>query len=161
MSNGNFSEKGFIRESGNISFQERPVQPSDFTSERGYRYAAEFDNYQTVFHNRYPAWQSFADCFLMRRPVIHINGKQRCHTASFHASDLKKYQNPGVQSLKNLRIPGSDRGSIPDGKYQLTNLSFQDEGNQITVIHLHYVQYGKWELVQVVDHAPNPAGVIP
>ena len=41
MSIGNFTEKGFIREGGSISFQERAVKPSDFTQKRGYEYASE------------------------------------------------------------------------------------------------------------------------
>ena len=158
--NGNFSESGFIRESGAITFQERAAEPSDFTRERGYTYAAEFQNKTTVFYRNYPAWQSFADCFVMRRAVINISGKQRCRTASFNASDLKKFRDPGFQNLKNFRIPGSDRSSVPDGRYQLTGLSFQDEGNQITLVRVHYQQFGKWELIQLTDRLPFPTGAV-
>ena len=158
--NGIFSESGFIRESGAITFQERPAEPGDFTAERGYRYAVEFQNLATIFYRHYPAWQSFADCFVMRRAVINISGKQRCNTASFNASDLKKYQNTGFQSLKNFRIPGSDRSSVPDGRYQLTGLSFQDEGNQITLVRVHYQQFGKWELIRLADRLPRPDGMV-
>jgi|GEM_PF-7055069 len=156
MSIGNFTEKGFIREGGSISFQERAVQPSDFTQERGYEYAQRYFANQSAFFSLYPNWQNYADCFMMRRAVIHIQGKQRCATNSFHASDLKLYQDPGFQRLKNFRIPGTDSGSIPKGKYQLVSLSFQDGGDQITTVQLHYVQYGKWELVKLVDELPNP-----
>ena len=125
MSIGNFTEKGFIREGGSISFQERTVQPTDFTPERGFYYAQRFSTNSITFYSLYPNWQNFADCFMMRRAVIHIHGSQRCATASFHASELELYQNAGFQRLKNFRIPGSDRGSIPYGKYQLVSLSFQ------------------------------------
>ena len=114
--NGNFSESGFMRESGAITFQERAAEPGDFTALRGYSYAVEFQTQGMSFYRSYPAWQSFADCFIMRRAVINISGKQRCRTASFNASDLKKYQEAGFQGLKNFRIPGSDRSSVPDGK---------------------------------------------
>ena len=156
MSIGNFSETGFIREGGSISFQERAVQPADFTAERGYVYAQRYLTNSSSFFSIYPNWQNFADCFMARRAVIHIQGRQRCSTDSFHASDLKQYQEPGFQRLKNFRIPGSDRSSIPDGKYQLISLSFQDGGNQVTTVQLHYVQYGKWELIKLVDVLPNP-----
>lgn len=158
--NGIFKEGGFIRESGAITFQERAAEPGDFTAERGYPYAVEFQNQTTVFYRNYPAWQSFADCFVMRRAVIDISGKQRCRTASFNASDLKKFRDPGFQNLKNFRIPGSDRSSVPDGKYQLTSLSFQDEGNQITLVRVHYQQFGKWELIRLVDRPPRPNGTV-
>ena len=158
--NGNFSESGFIRESRAITFQERGAQPGDFTAARGYTYAAEFQVQATQFYRHYPAWQSFADCFILRRAVINISGKQRCRTASFNASDLKKFRNPGFQSLKNFRIPGSDRSSVPDGKYQLTRLSFQDEGNQVTVVRVHYQQFGEWKLIQLTDRPPLPDGVV-
>ena len=158
--NGDFRESGFIRESGAITFQERTAEPGDFTAERGYSYAAEFQNQTTVFYRNYPAWQSFADCFVMRRAVIDICGKQRCRTASFNASDLKKFRDPGFQDLKNFRIPGSDRSSVPDGKYQLMGLSFQDEGNQITLVRVHYQQFGKWELIRLADRLPLPSGTV-
>ena len=156
--NGNFSESGFIRESGAITFQERAAEPGDFTADRGYTYAAEFQNQATLFYRNYPGWQSFADCFVMRRAVINISGKQRCRTASFNASDLKKFRATGFQSLKKFRIPGSDRSSMPDGKYQLTGLSFQDEGNQITLVRVQYQQFGAWELVRLADRLPRPSG---
>lgn len=159
--NGNFSENGFIRESGAITFQERGAEPGDFTAARGYRYAADFQNNASYFYRNYPAWQSFADCFVMRRAVINISGKQRCRTASFNASDLKKFRDPGFQSLKNFRIPGSDRSSVPDGRYQLMSLSFQDEGNQVTMVRVHYQQFGEWELIQLTDHLPLPTGMVP
>lgn len=158
--NGNFSESGFIRESGAITFQERGAEPSDFTRARGYAYSTEFQNQPMSFYRNYPAWQSFADCFVMRRSVINISGKQRCRTASFHASDLKKFRDPGFQNLKNFRIPGSDRSSVPDGKYQLTGLSFQDEGNQITIVRVHYQQFGEWRLIQLTDTLPHPSGLV-
>ena len=158
--NGNFSESGFIRESGAITFQERGAQPSDFTAARGYSYASEYQEQANLFYRHYPAWQSFADCFVMRRAVINISGKQRCRTASFHASDLKKFRDPGFQNLKNFRIPGSDRSSVPDGKFQLTGLSFQDEGNQVTVIRVHYQQFGEWKLVKLMERPPQPNGVV-
>ena len=156
MSIGNFTEKGFIREGGSISFQERAVQPSDFTQKRGYEYAQRYFANRSSFFSQYPNWQNYADCFIMRRAVIHITGSQNCATGSFRASDLKLYQEPGFQSLKNFRIPGSDRGSIPHGKYQLISLSFRDNGNQTTSVQLHYVQYGQWELVRLTDDLPEP-----
>ena len=156
MSIGNFSEKGFIREGGSISFQERAVQPVDFTQERGYGYARRYYFNRNSFFSIYPNWQNFADCFMMRRAVIHIRGSQRCATSSFRASDLKLYQDPGFQRLKNFRIPGSDSGSIPNGKYQLIGMSFRDSGNQITTVQLEYVQFGRWELVKLTDDLPEP-----
>ena len=154
--NGNFSESGFIRESGAITFQERAAEPGDFTADRGYTYAAEFQNQATLFYRNYPGWQSFADCFVMRRAVIAVSGQQTCNTSSFKASDLKDYTNPGFQNVKNFRIPGSDRSSIPGGKYQLTNLSFSDAGNSMTTVSVSYQQYGEWQLIKLTAKTPSP-----
>lgn len=156
MSDGIFSEKGFIRTGGSISFQERGAQPSDFTSKRGYTYANTYAESQTKFSSLYPNWQHFADCFIMRRSVIQITGKQHCHTASFNANDLKEYKNPSFVRVKNFKIPDSDRSSIPNGKYQLVNLSFSDEGNSFSTVTLQYQQYGEWELVKLIDNPPLP-----
>ena len=157
MSDGKFLKSGFIRSGGAISFQERGAQPSDFTSRRGYSYARAYAKSQTDFADRYPNWQPFADCFVMRRAVIQISGKQQCNTASFNANELGKYKDPSFVEVNNFKIPGINLGSIPRGKYQLVNLSFSDEGNSFSTVSVQYQQYAEWELVRIVENPPNPA----
>ncbi|OQA81117.1 MAG: hypothetical protein BWY31_03816 [Lentisphaerae bacterium ADurb.Bin242] len=93
----------------------------------------------------------------MRRAVIQISGKQQCQTGSFQANDLEGYKNPAFVRIKNFKIPGSDRSSIPGGKYQLVSLSFSDEGNCLSTVTLQYQQYGEWELIQIIDDPPVPS----
>ena len=151
-----FSASGFIRQSGGISFEERGAQPSDFTQQRGFRYARIYAENPDLFSDYYPEWQSFADCFIMRRAIITISGKQECHTRSFSASDLKSYADPGFQNVKKMKIPGSDRSSIPGGKYQLTDLQVTDVGNSMTQVTISYQQYCEWELIQLTEKTPSP-----
>jgi len=153
---GDFTPSGFIRTGGGVTFEERSAQPSDFTAARGYSYAKTYAEQKDVFDVYYPDWQAFADCFVMRRAVIAVSGQQTCNTSSFHASDLKDYTDPGFQNIKNFRIPGSDRSSIPGGKYQLTNLSFSDAGNSMTTVTVSYQQYGEWKLIKLTAKTPSP-----
>ncbi len=158
MTPADFSDSKFIRTGGSVGFEERGAQPSDFTEELGYPYAKQFAETQgtSLFSVYYPNWQPFADCFIMRRSILQINGQQKCVTETFRANDLEKYKKPGFQNVKNFRIPGADRSSIPGGKYQLTNLSFADEGNGMTNITISYQQYGEWELIQLIGSPPSP-----
>ena len=157
ISGNGFSDRNFMRTGGGVSFEERGAQPSDFTALRGYVYADKYAESARVFESNYPNWQAFADCFVMRRPIIQISGQQVCSTESFLASDLMGYRKVGFVNVKSFRIPGSDRCSVPGGKYQLTNLSFSDNGNGHTTVNLSYQQYGEWELVQIQDNPPAPS----
>lgn len=156
MTPADFSDSRFIRTGGGVSFEERGAQPSDFTAALGYPYAKQYADAPSIFSVYYPNWQAFADCFVMRRSIITINGSQTCITETFRASDLEKYKKPGFQSVKRFRIPGSDRSSIPGGKYQLTNLSFNDDGTGMTSISVSYQQAGEWQLIRLVDSPPSP-----
>ena len=156
ITSADFSDSKFIRTGGGVSFEERGAQPSDFTEKLGYQYAKQFADSPSLFSTFYPDWQKFADCFVIRRPIMQINAKQRCPTETFRANDLEKYKKPGFQNVKNFRIPGSDRSSIPGGKYQLTNLAFSDDGNGFTEITISYQQYGEWELIQLIGSPPSP-----
>lgn len=151
MSTGDFSANRFIRNGGHVTFEEHSAQPGDFP-----QYSAEYARSPQNFAKKYPFWQKFAECFVLRRPIIHISATQRCNTASFKASDLQYYTETGFIPVKNFRIPGLDRGSIPGGRYQLTNCTFRDEGNTFTIIKLTYQQYGPWELVQLNKTVPDP-----
>ena len=157
MQNVRFSNK-FIRTGGSVSFQERPVHPSDFTTEREYEnFASIWSTGEESFFLKYPYWQEFADCFIMRRAVIQIDGMQKCLTATFQASELENYFSTGFIAPASLAIPGFDKSSIPSGKYQLKSLDFRDLGDTFSIIHVSYIQYGEWELVQVKDTLPDPA----
>ena len=153
---GNFSTTGFIRSGGGVTFEERAAQPSDFTAARGYPYAKIYAENKEVFDGYYPDWQAFADCFVMRRAVIAITGTETCNTGSFGSGELGGYTDPGFQSVKNFKVPGSDRGSIPSGKYQLTSLSFSDAGNGMTIVTVSYQQYGEWKLIKLTTTTPSP-----
>lgn len=153
---GNFSDQGFIRTGGGVSYEERGAQPSDFTERRGYKYAGIYAENPDLFSTYYPDWQTFADCFTVRRAIISVSGKQECLTSSFKASDLMQYTGTGFQKVKNMKLPGSDRSSIPGGKYQLTGFSFSDGQNGITVVNISYQQYGEWELIQIQEKLPSP-----
>lgn len=153
---GNFSDRDWIRTGGGISFEERGAQPSDFTEKRGYPYAKTYAESQDLFPTYYPDWQVFADCFIVRRAVISISGKQECTTASFKASDIMKYTDTGFQKVRDMKLPGSDRSSIPGGKYQLTNLNFADGQNGISHVTVSYQQYGEWQLIQIQEKLPSP-----
>ena len=87
-----YSPSNFIRTGGSVSFEERAVQPSDFT---GSNYAAEYAADPELFQFNYPNWQDYADCFTMRRAVVSISGRQRCVSVQFKADDLKTYMDPG------------------------------------------------------------------
>ncbi|MBR2363935.1 MAG: hypothetical protein IKA79_01925 [Lentisphaeria bacterium] len=149
----------FIRTGGSVSFQERSVHPSDFTFERIIEdYAGQWAKGEEAFFLKYPFWQEFADCFVMRRAIIQINGTQKCLTASFKADELEEHLYPGFVSLKNFAIPGFDRSSIPKGSYQLKSLDFRDQGDTFTIVNISYVQYCPWELIQIDPLVPDPAG---
>ena len=60
------------------------------------------------------------------------------------------------QNVKKMKIPGSDRSSIPGGKYQLTDLQFTDVGNGMTQVTISYQQYGEWELIKLTEETPSP-----
>ena len=155
-----YSDK-FIRTGGSVSFQERPAQPADFTMERGFgNYAALWADSGNTFFNFYPDWQSFADCFVMRRAVITITGTRKCLTASFGADELETHISPGFVSVRNFAVPGFDRGSIPKGEYQLRNMDFRDLGDTFTIINVSYIQYAAWELIQLEEVLPDPAGAV-
>jgi len=143
-----FKTNNFVRTGGSISFEERPAQPSDFTD---YPYAKEYAESPSTFLLTYPDWQKFADAFVMRRAVITINGKQRCTTDSFKASELGTYKNPGFVKVKKFAVPGSDQASIPSGKYLLTSFNFSDAGEQYTDLSVSYLQYDEWTLIQLAD----------
>ena len=146
----------FIRSGGNVSFQERSVQPSDFTWERGYDYAEKWSSLKEKFIQKYPNWQLFADTFVLRRSIINITGYQKCYTGNFDASELESHLDPGFVDLKSFAVPGLDRGSIPKGKYQLKELSFKDLGDGFTIVTVHYIQKGEWELVELFTFHPDP-----
>ena len=149
----------FIRTGGSVSFQERTVHPSDFTLERTFGdYASQWAASEDLFHLKYPCWQEFADCFVMRRPVIQITGMQKCLTSSFGANELENHLDPGFVSLRSFAVPGFDRGSIPKGSYQLKSLEFHDQGDTFTVVNISYLQYGPWSLVQLEENLPDPEG---
>lgn len=152
----NFTGGGFIRSGGSVSFQERGAQPSDFTRVRGFDYAEKWALYGNNFIQKYPFWQIFADCYVMRRYVLQVSGKQRCESKSFRAGDLEGYLEVGFQGVKNFRMPGSDRSSIPNGKYQLESFRFTEAGDSFCDCVVNYVQYGEWEMVQIVSPVPDP-----
>lgn len=151
----------FIRSGGNVTFQERSVQPSDFTRARGFDYAEKWASYGETFIRKYPFWQIFADTFIMRRSVTHITGYQKCYTGNFDASELEGHLDPGFVELKYFAVPGLDRGSIPKGKYQLRELSFKDIGDGFTMVNVSYFQMGEWKLVELFSTHPDPVlGVV-
>lgn len=153
-----YKAKNFIRTGGGISFEERAPQPSDFTDARGYAYAEEFAKSPTTFAGTYKQWQQFADCFIMRRPIITISGSQQCETKTFKAREIEKHTKVGFVSVADFAIPGSDRDSIPNGKYQLVSMNWNDQQNGYTVVNVTYQQYGEWELLKLISPAPNPKG---
>lgn len=151
----------FIRSGGNVTFQERSVQPSDFTLERGYTYAQDWAYYEERFIQKYPFWQIFADSFVLRRSIVLISGYQKCYTRNFDASELEGHLEPGFVELKAFAVPGLDRGSIPKGKYQLKDLAFKDHGDGFTTVNVTYFQAGEWKLVELFSSHPDPVtGVI-
>ena len=141
-----YSPSNFIRTGGSVSFEERAVQPSDFT---GSNYAAEYAADPELFQFNYPNWQDYADCFTMRRAVVSISGRQRCVSVQFKADDLKTYMDPGFVKVKNFAIPGTRKSTIPSGKYLLTSFNFSDSGEGYTDLNVTYQQYGPWELVEL------------
>ena len=108
------------------------------------------------FIQKYPNWQLFADTFVLRRSIINITGYQKCYTGNFDASELESHLDPGFVDLKSFAVPGLDRGSIPKGKYQLKELSFKDLGDGFTIVTVHYIQKGEWELVELFTFHPDP-----
>ena len=142
-----YSPSNFIRTGGSVSFEERAVQPSDFTD----TYAKEYAKDPELFRFHYPQWQDYADCFTMRRAVVSISGRQRCVSVQFKADDLKTYMDPGFVKVKNFAIPGTRKSTIPSGKYLLTSFSFSDSGEGYTDLNVTYQQYGPWELIQLRD----------
>lgn len=151
-----FSDGGWIRSGGSVSFQERSVQPSDFTRKRGFTYAEDWALYNEKFMQKYPFWQIFADCYVMRRYVIKVSGKQRSLSSSFRANDLEGYLDVGFQGVGNFRTPGSNRSSIPSGKYQLEGFRFTEAGDGFCDASVDYIQYGEWKMVQIVEPVPDP-----
>ena len=145
----NYHASNFIRTGGSVTFEERAAQPSDFPE-----YAAEYAEDPEVFRFTYPNWQEYADCFIMRRAVITISGRQRCSTTTFRANDLKAYTETGFMRVKNFALPGTDNSAIPGGKYLLTSFAFSDTGEQYTDLTVTYQQYGKWDLVRLCDPPP-------
>lgn len=156
MPDKDFDSDNFIRTGGGVSFEERVLQPSDFTSDRGYVYAGEYANDKQLFEATYPKWQAFADCFVMRRPVTRISGTQKCSTDSFRANDLAGYTDPDFVRIKNFKIKGSTRSTIPNGKYQLVSFNFSDDQQGFTTVTVEYQQYGEWELIKLVSSPPSP-----
>lgn len=140
----NYHASNFIRTGGSVAFEERAAQPSDFPD-----YAAEYAKDPEVFLFAYPNWQEYADCYIMRRSVVTISGRQRCATTTFRANDLKAYTETGFTRVKNFAIPGSNSSAIPSGKYLLTSFAFADTGEQYTDLTVTYQQYGKWDLVKL------------
>ena len=158
VNNINYGNK-FIRTGGSVSFQERPAQPADFTLERGFgSYAELWAGSGSAFFNFYPNWQSFADCFIMRRAIITITGTRKCLTSSFGADELESHLDPGFVSVKSFAVPGFDRGSIPKGEYQLRSMDFRDQGDTFCIINVSYIQYAPWELIRLEEILPDPAG---
>lgn len=156
MSSLSFKTAGFIRSGGGVTFEERCVQPSDFTRGRySTDYATEYAESPSTFMLNYPNWQEFADCFIMRRAIINISGSQCCDTSSFNASDIKNYTDPGFVTVRNFKIPKTTN-SMPSGKYQLTNLSFTDNGDSTTNVSLSYQQHREWKLIKLQNSPPSP-----
>lgn len=159
MADKEFDSDNFIRTGGGVSFEERAPQPSDFTAARGYTYAYDFMYRPTEFSKGYTQWQAFADCFVMRRPVTRIGGTQTCSTESSRANDLAGYTDPDFVRVKNFKIKGSSRSTIPNGKYQMVNFNFSDDRTGFTVVTVEYQQYGEWELVKLVSNPPSPGSI--
>ena len=161
ITNTRFSELNYKRSSGGVSFEERAPQPSDFTYERGYSYADDFaESGDTgAFELEYPNWQAFADCFVMRRAVITISGKQQCTSDQFLAGEIENYTYPDFVPVKNFAAAGvRSADTIPEGDYLNTEMEFTEAGNGYVIINVSYVQYREWKLVKVITDTPNPAG---
>lgn len=152
-----FRDSSFNRGGGSVSFEERLPQPSDFNYSTGYGYSEEYAKGPDAFQKKYPNWQSFADCFIMRRAVIHITGIQTCNTCSFRSNDIDDYTDADFTSVRNFKVPGfSTIDSIPHGKYMNVGMSFVDKGNGYTEVTINYVQYREWELIQLISDSSDP-----
>ncbi len=153
-----FKNSSVVRGGGAVSFEERLPQPSDFNYSAGYSFSEEYAKGSDVFQKKNPNWQAFADCFIMRRAVIHITGIQTCNTCSFRSNDIDDYTDADFTSVKNFKVPGfSTIDSIPSGKYMNVGMSFADKGNGYTEVTINYVQYREWELVKLISDPPSPA----
>jgi hypothetical protein len=157
MGSSNFSSSGFIRAGGAVSFEDRAAQPSDFNSDNGMSYAQEYAESPTTFNETYPNWQAYADCFVMRRPIVTITGTQTCKTSSFLASEMKKYIQTGETTVKDFIVPEVISGdTMPSGKYHNVGMTFADNKNGYSEISISYMQYGEWDLVKIEDDLPDP-----
>ncbi len=157
MGSSNFSRAGFIRAGGAVSFEDRAAQPSDFNSGNGMSYAKEYAESPTKFNEKYPNWQAFADCFVMRRPIITITGTQTSDTASFLASEMKEYIQTGETTVKDFIVPDVITGkTMPSGKYHNVGMTFSDNKNGYSEVSVSYMQYAEWELVKIEDDLPDP-----
>ncbi len=156
-----FQRGVWTRAGGGVSFDERAVQPSDFTKSRGYAYAEEYAKGPTQFGFDYPNWQGFADHFVMRRAIIAINAKQKCDSNTLLASQIDNYTECGFVSLPSLALPNVRGSVVPGGKYQCTGFSFSDDGDGYSSVTVNYQQYGEWELIQLTQSnkkIPDPKG---
>jgi hypothetical protein len=152
-----FKDASFNRAGGSISFGERAPQPSDFNGSRGYKYAEEYAASPTDFNVKYPNWQAFADSFSIRRAVINMTGTQTCNTCSFRSNDIEDYLDAGFVTVRDFKVPGfSTVDSMPDGKYMNVGMSFTDNRNGYTEVTINYMQYGDWELIQLINDLPDP-----
>lgn len=150
---------GFIRNTGSISFQERPVQPSDFTKGNPFGdYASKWAQGEEIFFLLHPFWQEFADHFIMRRAVLQISGTQKLLTENFNAAQLENHLSPGFIPVEALAIPKETACSIPEGEYQLKSMYFRDLGDGFTLVNISYIQYGKWTLLQLAEKPIDPTG---
>lgn len=157
-----FNHRLWTRIGGGISFEERAAQPSDFTATRGLgNYAKEYADAPTVFSVVYPNWQEFADCFIMRRAVVTINGFQECDTNSLQHGDIDRFSKPGFLSMPQFELPNVKGAVVPSGKYQCTSFVFNDNRTGYSNVNVSYVQYRDWELIPLIQHnksLPNPKG---
>lgn len=152
-----FKDSNFNRGGGSVSFEERLPQPSDFNYSADFEFSDEYAKSPGTFQKNYPNWQAFADCFIMRRAVIHITGTQTCNTCSFRSNDIDDYTEADFTSVKDFKVPGfSTIDSIPSGKYMNVGMSFVDKGNGYSEVTINYVQYREWQLVQLISETPNP-----
>ncbi len=157
-----FNSLEFRRTGGGVSFEERTVQPSDFSGKRKFgNYAKLYAESQENFKKAYPNWQEFADCFTMRRAIISINGSQDCDTDTLNPSNIEQFTNTGFVTVRGFVQPNRSSSTIPRGKYQCTNFTFTDQGNGYSTVNVTYQQYGEWELINLTQSErglPDPAG---
>lgn len=132
-----FDANKFIRDSVSITIEERDCELRDLSAaDQSHELDADFQ-------------QVYLDPYIMRRYVVDISGHQDCDTISVLNAVLDDYLDLDEQTPTDFLVAGGTGGSIPTGKYLLTQFQVNDRGDSFSVVTVAYRQYGEWTKIAI------------